>query len=284
MNHIRRALRVAMVTAVLTITCVLTTAFAAELQGTTTDSLRLRAEPNTSSATLTTAPKGATVNVVEEAGDGWYKVSYNGTDGYMSADYLTVSEVTYYVCSTDVLNIRASAGTQYDKVGQMPRGAIADLLDSDTEGWYHVNYNGVEGYISADYATLTDSATLSLGDQIVAYALQFEGYPYVYGSAGPNSFDCSGLTKYVYSQFGYTLNRSASDQWYNGTSISKSELRPGDLVLFNSGSSWKNATHVGIYIGGGEFIHASTSTTGVIISDLNSNYYTSVYVGARRIV
>lgn len=277
-------MRVTLVSTALLITCALTTAFAAELTGTTTDSLRLRSEPNTSSSILTTAPKGASVSVVEETGDGWYKVEYNGQTGYMSADYLTVTEAKLYVCSTDVLNIRAEAGTEYDKVGQMPNGAVADLLDDSVDGWYKVDYNGTVGYVSADYAKITDQNTTALGQQIVDYAMQFKGCPYVYGAAGPNKFDCSGLTKYVYAQFGYTLNRTASDQYYNGTSVSKSELQPGDLVLFNSGSSSKNATHVGIYIGGGQFIHASTSDTGVIISDLNSNYYTSVYVGARRIV
>ena len=83
--------------------------------------------------------------------------------------------------------------------------------------------------------------------------------------------------------FGYTINRTASTQMDNGTSVSRSELQPGDLVFFNNGSSSKRATHVGIYIGGGQFVHASTSTTGVIVSDMNSSYYTSTYVGARRL-
>lgn len=288
MNHFKRVLRVALITAALAVTCVLTTAFAAEQTGVTTDSLRLRAEANTSSTILTTAPKGAAVSVLEDNGNGWYKVTYDGKTGYMSAEYVSIdgaaAEVKYYVQSTDTLNIRAGAGTEFDKVGQMPSGAIADLLDDSTEGWYQISYNGVEGYVSADYSKVTDSATVSLGEQIVAYAMQFKGCSYVYGAAGPKSFDCSGLTKYVYAHFGYTLSRSASDQYYNGTSVSKSELQPGDLVLFKSGSTSKAATHVGLYIGGGQFIHASTSKTGVIVSDLNSSYYTKVYVGARRII
>ena len=288
MNHFKRALRIALTTVALAVTCVLTTAFAAEQAGVTTDSLRLRAEANTSSAVLATAPKGAAVSILEDNGDGWYKVTYDGKTGFMSAEYVSVNgeapAIKYYVLATDTVNIRAGAGTDFEKVGKMAAGAIADLLDQDAEGWYKVSYNGVEGYVSADYSKLTDSATISLGDQIVAYAMQFKGCNYVYGAAGPKSFDCSGLTKYVYAHFGYTLSRSANDQYYNGTSISKSELQPGDLVLFKSGSSSKGATHVGIYIGGGEFIHASTSKTGVIISDLNSNYYTKVFVGARRII
>ena len=87
----------------------------------------------------------------------------------------------------------------------------------------------------------------------------------------------------MYGQFGYSLSRTASQQYKNnGYSVSKSELQQGDLVFFSSNGY--SVTHVGIYIGGGQFIHASTSTTGVIISDLNSSYYTRVWFGAKRIV
>ena len=105
---------------------------------------------------------------------------------------------------------------------------------------------------------------------------------YVYGGNGPNSFDCSGYTSYVYRHFGYTLNRTASGQLSNGTSVSKSELQPGDLVFFRYNTS-KAASHVGIYIGGGQFIHASTNTYTVKIDNLTSGHYANVYVGARRI-
>ena len=116
----------------------------------------------------------------------------------------------------------------------------------------------------------------------MAYALQYKGYPYVYATAGPNSFDCSGFTSYVYAHFGYTLNRSSKDQIKNGVAVSKSELQPADILLFSRDGT--RVTHVGLYIGEGKFIHASTSTTGVIISDLNSTYYTTHYFAARRII
>ncbi len=195
----------------------------------------------------------------------------------------TPASVPTYVKAATTVNIRSGAGTNFDKIGSMSYGAIGDLL-ATVDGWYQVSYHGITGYVSADYTTLTDTNTTSLREELVAYAMQFKGCSYVYGSSGPNSFDCSGLTKYVYQHFGYTLSRSASDQYNNGTAISKSELQIGDLVLFNSGNSYKAATHVGIYIGGGEFIHASSSSTGVVISSLNSNYYTGVYVGARSIL
>ena len=115
------------------------------------------------------------------------------------------------------------------------------------------------------------------------YAKQFLGKPYVYGASGPNSFDCSGFTSYVYKHFGYTLNRTATGQLSNGTAVSRSDLRPGDLVFFKSGGS-KPVSHVGIYVGNGQFIHASTNGVGEVRYDsLNSTHYNNAYVYARRI-
>ena len=128
------------------------------------------------------------------------------------------------------------------------------------------------------------AASATKGQKIANYALQYLGYKYVYGSESPSKgFDCSGLVYYTFGQFGYKLQRSASQQYKNnGTTIAKSDLKPGDLVFFSSNGS--TVTHVGIYIGDNEFVHASTSDTGVIISNLTSAYYTKVWFGAKRIV
>ena len=117
---------------------------------------------------------------------------------------------------------------------------------------------------------------------MATYAQQFLGVPYVYGGNGPNSFDCSGFTSYVYRHFGYTINRTASTQLSNGYAVSKSELLPGDLVFFRYNTSYP-ASHVGIYIGGGQFIHASTNNYKVRIDTLLSGHYSNVYLTARRI-
>ena len=163
-------------------------------------------------------------------------------------------------------------------------------------GWYKINTSGgLSGYVSSDYmVTCKDSAgsrgddtvaaaATSLGQQVADYAKQYLGVPYVYGGNGPNSFDCSGFTSYVYRHFGYTINRTASTQLSNGVSVSKSELQPGDLVFFKY-NTYKAASHVGIYIGSGEFIHASTNTYTVKIDNLTYGHYNNVYVGARRIL
>ena len=147
------------------------------------------------------------------------------------------------------------------------------------DGWYQIE----TGYVCGDYVKEVDAAEAqnsTKGQEIADYALQFLGYRYVYGGSSPSGFDCSGFTSYVYKQFGYKLNRSASDQLDNGVAVSRSELQPGDLVIFKKGSS----SHVGLYIGNNQFIHASTSKVGVIISRMSDAYYTTGFVGGRRIV
>ena len=242
--------------------------------------------------------------VLEDAGNGWYKVDYKSVEGYMSGEYLNVSakaDVTigYGLVQSQgsPLNVRSGPGTSYGKVTSLNNGAVVNIVGIDN-GWYKISTNGVTGYVSSDYmVTCKDSAgsrgdgatavatasSNSLGQQVVDYAKQYLGCPYVYGGNGPSSFDCSGYTSYVYRHFGYTLNRTASTQLSNGTSVSKSELQPGDLVFFKYNTS-KAASHVGIYIGGGQFIHASTNTYTVKIDDLTRGHYANVYVGARRIL
>jgi len=123
------------------------------------------------------------------------------------------------------------------------------------------------------------------GTDIVNYAKKFLGTPYRYGANGPNAFDCSGFTSYVYRHFGYSLYRSSRDQALNGTPVSKDSLAPGDILLFTSPRSGGAIGHVGIYIGGGSFIHASSgSRMRVVIDSLSSSYYSNRYKGARRII
>ncbi|HHU49391.1 MAG TPA: LysM peptidoglycan-binding domain-containing protein [Clostridiales bacterium] len=122
------------------------------------------------------------------------------------------------------------------------------------------------------------------GNDIVKFALKFEGYPYRRGKEGPNSFDCSGFTYYIYKQFGYRLNRVSRDQALNGVAVSRSNLAPGDLVFFSNRTSGNSIGHVGIYIGNGNMIHASNSREGVKRSSINSDYYRKHWKCARRII
>ena len=129
--------------------------------------------------------------------------------------------------------------------------------------------------------TLSTSGTT--GTAIVEYAKQYLGYKYVSGGASPSKgFDCSGFTQYVYKHFGISVNRTSGAQINNGIAVQKSDLQPGDLVVFNNDANTKIG-HVGIYIGDGNFIHASNPSDGVKITTLTSGYYHQRYVGARRV-
>ena len=119
------------------------------------------------------------------------------------------------------------------------------------------------------------------GLEVVNYAYNFLGKPYVYGASGPNSFDCSGLTQYVYNRFGVSLTRTTYTQVNQGVKVDRSNLQPGDLVFFNTQGS---ISHVGIYIGGGDFIHAPRTGKPVMISSLSDGYYSSRYATGRRIL
>lgn len=254
--------------------------------------LRVRSQADTTGEILTQLSHGTTVEVLTSVENGWYQISVNGTKGYVSGDYLVVNETeaaslpveaepVYVQVTTSVLNVRSGPGTSYDKVGSVRSGQI--LKATAENGWYKID----SGYISAEYVKEVDASAASQsgkGQEIANYALQFVGYPYVYGGSSPKGFDCSGLTYYVYAQFGYSINRTASNQLSNGYAVEKSQLQPGDLVFFRQNGSTKPASHVGIYIGNGQYVHASTPGVGVIISDLNDPYISSGYVGARRIV
>lgn len=280
------------------------------------EALRLRAEPNTSSTILCTVYLGEHVVVLEKSGEDWYKVSYKNVEGYMFGEYLDISATVEtdlgYGRVHDVdsrLNIRADAGTKSRKVGFLDKDAVVKVTGIK-DGWYHIVAGEVSGYVSGDYLVLceapegevTDSpegpgkgneavanSSTEVGNEatekIIAYAKEFLGVPYVYGASGPDSFDCSGFTQYVYAHFGYELNRSASGQLDNGREVPLSEIQPGDLVFFIYDGATTRASHVGIYIGNDEFIHASTgSKYSVVISQLLGGSYKREIVGVRRII
>ena len=299
-----KLLRTAFMTFALSALCVVGASAASLGVGTVNvDALRMRDQASTDASILATASKGDQVVVLEEAAEGWYKVDYQTVEGYMSAEYLDVvtqSDVPigYGLVRTDgaTLNVRFGPGTDYDQVISLYNGAVVTITGIDN-GWYKIETaKGYTGYVSSEYMiTCKDSAGSrgdgqglqsggSLGQQVVDYAAQFLGRPYVWGGNGPNSFDCSGFTKYVYGHFGYTLNRTASAQLKNGVPVSRSELQAGDLVFFYNGKVSTPVSHVGIYIGNGDFIHASSNSYTVEISSLYAKNYDAKYVYARRII
>lgn len=268
----------------------------------TADSLNLRSEASTTSASLGQAPKGTQVTVEEDAGSGWYKVTYGDKVGYMSGSWLTVSLADGTVIpaeegteaaqprgliTADVLNVRSGPGTTYDKTASLRKGTLVDIVADLGNGWYQI----ADGYVSAEYVTLVDASyegSSTLGASAAALAAQLLGCRYSYGSAGPNAFDCSGLTYYIYKQLGYTIARGSSSQYYNsGYFVSTDAMQPGDLLFFfdrrfDSSGGTLPTTHVGMYVGNGQFIHASTTSYRVQYDSIYG-YYAPYIVAAKRI-
>lgn len=273
------------------------TAYSSAKTGTVKGSdVRLRMGPSTSFTTVTTVGNGTKLKISGVYGD-WYEVSVNGKYGYMYKSMISVGTSNSVPAPKETMDetgtvngssvrLRSGPGTSYSILGTYDRGTQVKITGK-TGDWYAVTINGTKGYMSADYVKVktTVSVGSTLGNQIVATAKQYLGTPYVYGGASPSGFDCSGLVYYVYGQYDYKLQRTAGNQYkYNGTSVSKSELQPGDLVFFSERNNYSSIGHVGMYVGDGYFIHASSGKGQVIISELDGYYYAEHYFGAKRII
>lgn len=208
--------------------------------------VNVRAKSNTDSNVVTTVALNTEIKVVGEEAD-WYKVEVNGTSGYMSKSLL----------STEKTEVTTRSTTQ-DRT-------TTEKSDKKEE------------------SAVNSAESSSKGEEIVAYAKKFLGCRYVYGGSGPNTFDCSGFTMYVYKHFGYSLAHTATVQATVGKYVAKSNLQPGDLIIFNDSDN-VSIGHVGMYVGGGNFIHASSGSGKIIISSLSGAYYKARYVTARRLI
>lgn len=254
-----------------------------------TYALNVRKGAGTGYAIIGSLSKDETVTI-QETKSGWHKVTADNKKltGYVSAEYITITgngesqkpeekpqddtytEVNEPVWATAGVNIRKGPGTNYDVIGSLVKNGSVTRVGVGSNGWSKIKYGSVTGYIKSEYLTATNpnpGASEVTGEAVVKFALQFEGNPYVWGGNDLNTgVDCSGFTQQVYLNFGIQLNRTADAQRSNGRSVSLSEVKPGDLVFYGSGGY---AGHVGLYIGDGKIIHASTPATGIIISNMN---------------
>ncbi len=257
--------------------------------------LRLRSGPGTDSEIITTGLQNEPVIVTSDTGTGWYEVIYNGIKGYMSSQYLKFSESLSAAFGKGTVQgssvrLRSAPSTGAAVLGSFNTGASMDITGV-SGNWYQVSYGGQTGYISADYMTVAGGgaayarslAADNGASAVIDTAESLLGTRYIYGGTTTNGFDCSGYIQYIFAQHDVTLDRTAAQQYtYNGTSVAKSDLQPGDLVFFSSSS--QTVGHVGMYVGDGQFIHSSSGAGKVIITSLNSSYYVSHYVGAKRVL
>ena len=274
-----------------------------------TDLLRLRSGPGLSHPVVTLLSEGDIIVVLERTNSEWYRVNFHGQTGYVSTKYLRDVLIAENFnaqgrITGNKVNIRTRPNTSSDVLGTFASGTVMTVIGINT-GWYKVTHNGFTGYVRSDFMDIIEGqraaaastrapttstspappANLTLGQQMVDFALGYIGYKYVYGGASPDTgFDCSGFVTYVYKSFGISVTRNASGQFRdNGTLINKSDLTAGDLVFFSSNGG-ASVTHVGIYIGEDEFVHASRNGIGVIISRLDSTYYIGAWYGAKRVI
>ncbi|MFR1259373.1 MAG: NlpC/P60 family protein [Oscillospiraceae bacterium] len=234
----------------------------------------------------------------------WYNVNITTAGVYVNeseANFtITAMNKTMYVVigSGSKLNVRSypsSTDEHAQIIGELQRGTAVTVTGETNTGWFEIKYNGNTAYVSNAYLgndpggagagngpTGSTSSGSGTATDIANFAMSFVGYSYVWGGMSPSTgFDCSGLMYYVLTQYGYSMKRVANDQMTQGTAISRDNLQVGDLVFFGYGSY---ANHVGMYIGGGNFVHASTPSTGVRVNSLNETYYNTRYIGARRII
>ena len=251
-------------------------------------SLRLRSEASTKSDIITSLKPGTNVVVTDET-EGWFEVMNNGVPGFVSSEYLSVSdsadfEIGCGIVTGTSVNIRSAADVSAPVLGQVKKLSSVDICGVEN-GWYKINHDDSTAYIYSEYVKLAHSSegiASSLRNDIVEYAKTFLGVRYVYGCETPKGFDCSGFVKYVFKNFDIELTRTARSQASGADKISKSELLPGDLVFF-SGRGY-SVGHVGIYIGDGQFIHASSPGDYVKITDLSDSYYVNHYTSSGRVI
>lgn len=195
------------------------------------------------------------------------------------------------VWATEGVNVRAYADSSSDRVGSLSQGESITRTGICDNGWSRVDYNGATAYIHSDYLTTSEPVaetpsyneentnTSSLGQQIVDFARQFIGGPYVWGGTSlTNGADCSGFVQSVYANFGYSLPRTCTPQLNYGYSVSFDELQPGDLIGYAYGGE---IGHIAIYTGNGNIVHASDYSTGIIETSM---YYGGTPCRATRIV
>ncbi len=263
-------------------------------------SLNLRSAPN--GTVIDSVSRGTKVAVINNSSE-WFQIAVDGQTYYASGAYIDwIPECDFNLgtgtikCSTTV-NFRSQPNTSSSVIASLKNGHKVSVIGV-SGGWYKVTVNGKTGYISPDYLTInggaasnqssavgsvvdTTSSTQGIRQDILDFAAQFLGTPYVYGGSTPSGFDCSGFTSYVYKNMGISIARTSSDQRATTTNISMDELLPGDLVFFGSNNV---VSHVGIYVGDGNFIHSPHTGSVVKYDTLASGNYNRRFICGGRVL
>lgn len=235
------------------------------------ESVNLRKGAGTSYSIIKTLTLNTEVTITGEK-DGWYQIKSGSTNGYVSKEFVSDSKKV------------TTRGNTASRIDNSEKTKKAETKNSETTAETKAVSKET---VTTKTEKVVNSKNSIKGTDVVAYAKKFLGYKYVYGGDGSNgTFDCSGFTMYVYKHFGINLPHGANMQ-YNcgkGKRISKlSDLQAGDIVFLTDYETGVGIGHCGIYIGNGNFIHASTTTYSVIISSFNTIYKGRFYAGLRLV-
>lgn len=261
--------------------------------------LNVRETPKKSGEIIGKMIRNSACNIVGEE-DGWYQIESGAVKGYVSKEYILTGDeakkialdeakLCAIVTTESNLNVRESASTDSKKITKICTNERYEVL-SQQDGWIEISLEGNDesgelntGFIAGDYADVRYalveayefspiSSSSSVRNNIVNYALEFLGNPYVWGGTSlTKGADCSGFVKSVFRNYGISLPRTSRTQANAGTKISSSEMQPGDLVFYGS-----PINHVAIYMGNGKIVHAANPSKGIIIS--RWNYMTPVKI------
>ncbi len=250
--------------------------------------LNVRATASTTGKLVGKMRKNSACEVLDEE-DGWAHIQSGEVEGYVSCEFLLTGVdaklkaqelvQTVAIVNTDGLNVRDAIGLDSKVLTQVPKGEELEYIETVDDEWIKVNVDDEEAYVSAEYVTIEEKLETAItmtellyGEgvsdvrvELVEYAKQFLGNPYVWGGTSlTKGADCSGFVLSVFKKFGVKLPHYSVSQSKEGTKISALELQPGDLVFYANSSGTIN--HVAIYIGSGQVIHASNPKSGIKIS------------------
>ncbi len=269
-----------------------TSAMAADIGTVNVDVVNVRESASFDGAVLGQLNMNVPVSVLGYE-NGWNRIAYCGGEAYILGQYINIhflddgATFLYGIpkfgsVNVDVLNVRAAASFESEIVRSLHIGEKLELV-GESGDFYLIQDGMAMQFVAKAYITeitYDEYKQVSYGENVIAMAMNYIGTPYRYGGSTPSGFDCSGFTSYVYAQLGVSLNRTAAGQMQNGYYVSLSELQPGDLVFFGSGSY---ISHVGIYVGDGNMIHSPYSGRSVCIESIYSSYFAPRLYGARRI-
>ncbi|MCL2408184.1 MAG: NlpC/P60 family protein [Oscillospiraceae bacterium] len=297
MKKLRKLLIISVITIAISLAMAISASADQLVEGAATVSvpaLNMRSGPDTTYSVNTRLYENDVIVILNRSNGEWYYIHAQGITGYVSTQFITTLQAYEEFAargriSGSVVNIRSGPSTSTSVIGRRHENAIMNIVGI-SDGWFRVRHAGQLGYVRSDLIDITDigealESDNELGQQIVDFALGYLGWRYVFGGASPaTGFDCSGFVQYIFRSFGISITRTATTQFNNdGIPVSRDELQPGDLVFFSNNGA-RGISHVALYIGNCEMIHASNARVGVVITSLNSPQRINGWRGGRRIV